>query len=260
MSEASRGVPVCRVDGNEVRAGTASLVEERAIALSFNGSSPVVLMATPTDLEDLILGFALSEQIIDAVGDLRVVEITERADSFVVEAIIPDVAMERVESRRRVLIGNSACGLCGTEQLEQALRPPRMTGVQGVNAVPHSQALAGLLQRFESMQTLNQSTGGAPAAAGVGAEGLVLREDVGRHNAFDKMIGARARANRAGLAGFAIVSSRASYELVHKAVSAGIGALVAISAPTTAALDLANAHGMTLVGFARGKTMTRYTL
>ena len=116
-----------------------------------------------------------------------------------------------------------------------------------------------MLARFEAKQALNQSTGGAHAAAWVDAEGLLLREDVGRHNAFDKMVGARAQTSRAGQAGFAIVSSRASYELVHKAVSAGIGALVAISAPTTAALDLAMAHGLTLVGFARGNTMTLYT-
>lgn len=255
MRAGLRVVPAIRAGARS--AAPEAVIAEQAIALAFNGTSPVVLMATPTDLDDLVLGFALSEQLVASPGDLRVVATEARALGVVVEALVPDAAMTRLESLRRGAFGSSACGLCGTEQLEVAMRPPH--GPAPVPTPwPEPDALEQVLADFVAAQALHADSGGAHAAAWVDAGGLLLREDVGRHNAFDKMIGARARAARTG-PGYALVSSRASYELVHKAACAGIGMLIAMSAPTTAAIDLARQQHIRLAGFARGCTMTRYT-
>lgn len=235
----------------------AEVIEEQAVALSFNGTSPVVLMATPENVDDLAIGFALSEGIIDRADELSVVECLVRDGGIVIECLLPETKLARVHERRRVIAGNSACGLCGTEQLAEAMRAPRHDPLPVIDW-PDAAQLEAWLNEFARLQRFNARTGGAHAAAFVDDDGLLLREDVGRHNAFDKMVGARARAGRLG-SGIAIVSSRASYELVHKAVTAGIGMLIAMSAPTSAATTLASAHRLRLGGFARGRELSRYT-
>ena len=256
MSDGSRCVDVLRWREGDRRVDTDAVVEECAIALSYNGDAHAVMMATPIDLEDYALGYSLSEGIIDAPGELRVADTLRRGDGLVLELVIPQTRFDALASRTRRTLGNSACGLCGSEALLDALRP--MPRVVAHEVAPADVVVA--LARFAAWQTLNRATGGAHAAAWcVGDEIRVVREDVGRHNAFDKLVGALARAGFDAREGYAIISSRASYELVHKAATAGIGTLVAISAPTSAAIDGAKRCGLLLIGFARDGAMNVYT-
>lgn len=256
MSDGTRRVDLWRWCGCQSRADTDVVVEECAIALSYNGVAHAVMMATPIDLEDYALGYSLSEGIIGAAGELHFVEALRRDDGIVLELAIPQMRFEALASRTRRTFGNSACGLCGSEALLEALRPtPEVTA-----HVADPAYIVVALARFAERQRLNIATGGAHAAAWcVDDEVRMLREDVGRHNAFDKLVGALARAGIDARDGYAIVSSRASYELVHKAATAGIGALVAMSAPTSAAVDGAKRCGLRLIGFARDGAMNVYT-
>jgi FdhD protein len=248
-------VPLVRLDEERRRDARDEVVEEVAVALVYNGVAHAVMMATPTDLKDFALGFSLAEGIVDAPSQLRLVEALRREDGIVLEFAIAQPLFDRLAERTRTLAGSSACGLCGTERLAQAQR-----AVPDVIARPlDATAVRTALKVLASRQVLNQGTGGAHAAAWCHGEEFVLREDVGRHCAFDKLIGALARSGRDPRPGFAVVSSRASYELVHKAASAGIGTLVAISAPTSAAIALAESCGLRLIAFARDAQMNVYT-
>lgn len=231
------------------------VIAETAIALSYNGVAHAVMMATPEDLEDYALGYSLHEGIVATADELSLVDIETRADGLILELAIPQSRFDALDARMRRTFGNSACGLCGSEALIEALpHPPRV--VAGAFD-PASAARA--LARFAALQVLNAASGGAHAAAWcVGDEIRLLREDVGRHNAFDKLGGALARSGIDARAGYALVSSRASYELVHKAAMAGIGTLVAMSAPTSAAVAGANRCGLRLIGFARDGAMNIY--
>jgi len=255
VSDGTQRVELRRWRNGEHGVDNDVVVEECAIALSYNGVAHAVMMATPTDLEDFAIGFSLHEGIVATAGELRFIEAATRERGLVLELAIPQMRFDLLADRRRHLLGNSACGLCGSESLQMAMRsPPRV--------VPAALGMADIvaaLQSFAAMQVLNAATGGAHAAAWcLGSEIRVLREDVGRHNAFDKLVGALARADLDPRGGYAIVSSRASYELVHKAATAGIGTLVAISAPTSAAIDGAKRCGLNLIGFARDGGMNVY--
>jgi formate dehydrogenase accessory protein FdhD len=238
-------------------AGDDLVVDEAAIALSYNGLGHAVMMATPNDLEDFALGFSLHEGIVAAPEELRFLEVVHRAPGFVLELAIPQHRFDALALRQRRTLGSSACGLCGSEALAGAMRVPAM--VSAAAAIDLGQ-IAAALRELPAWQRLNAATGGAHAAAWCDANGVrVVREDVGRHCAFDKLVGALRRAGQDPAAGFAVVSSRASYELVHKAATSGIAVLVAISAPTSAAIDVARRCGIRLIAFARDATMNVYT-
>jgi len=236
------------------------VAEEMPVAMVYNGSSFAVMMATPHDLEDFALGFSLSEGLIDDAAQLQAICVHPRLEGIELALTVAAQAHGAHLDRdgQRLLPGRSGCGLCGTRQLENAVRqPPTVPGSSGFRHRALERALADL----QSQQPMNLATGAVHAAAWADAEGriLLVREDVGRHNALDKLIGALHHARIAPASGFALVTSRASYEMVTKAASAGIPLLAAISAPTALAIELARSAGMTLVGFARPGSHNVYT-
>jgi formate dehydrogenase accessory protein FdhD len=243
-----------RIQGSERVLFEDTVIDESAIALVYNGITQAVMMATPADLEDFGLGYSLTEGIIASAAEWRFIEAHRHDGGIGIEMHIPQQCFDAAQARRRQLIGNSACGLCGSESLQAALRPLAASIAPGpaISAERILQALRALA----AAQPLNRSSGGVHAAGYAHDGGLLVREDVGRHNALDKVIGARARA---GLGpGFAVMTSRASYELVHKTASAGIPLLATVSAPTSAAIELAQSSGLTLIAFARGEQMNVY--
>lgn len=242
----------------EIRRGTTGwyadaqedcLALEIPVALVYNGISHVVMMASPNDLEDLALGFSLSEGILADTAECYDLEIHEEPQGLAVHLIIASQRLAELKQRRRNLTGRTGCGLCGTEALEQAIRPiPHVVAPSFSDA-----AIQRSLRELVTHQPLQAATGASHGAAWCDGQGHIqrLREDVGRHNALDKLIGALAREATPLGDGFALVTSRASYEMVHKCASAGIGALVAVSAATALAVEQAQASGLLLVGFAR---------
>lgn len=241
-----------RVDGDGTQAVDEPLAEETPVALLYNGASHAVMMATPADLEDFAVGFSVSEGIVDTAADVAIVDVLAVDAGISLQLRVPQAVADALETRARTLSGRTGCGLCGSESLAAAIRP--------VRRVPPAAAPAGWLQRFPDLQArqpLNARTGAVHAAAVLADGGeLFVREDVGRHVAIDKAIGAALRAGATARA--LLVTSRASYEVVHKAAQAGIGHIAAISAPTAFAVRLAGEAGLTLVGFARGGRHTVY--
>ena len=241
---------VQRWDGNSTSEHIERVAEEVPVALLYAGLPHVVMMATPADLEDFALGFSLSEGIVRAPDELLSIEVVQAAEGMQVSMDIPLERYLPLEQQRRNLAGRSSCGLCGSETIDQAVRhPPRVgPGVKVAPAALH-RAFAALAQR----QPLNAITGGVHAAAWASPDGEVrlVREDVGRHNALDKLIGAMMRGGHAADAGFALITSRASFEMAQKAATVGITLLAAISAPTGLAIRLAEETALTLVAFAR---------
>ena len=226
------------------------VAQEVPVALRYNGAPFAVLMATPCDLADLALGFSLSEGIVARADDLQVEAIAESVDGIAVDMRIPADAAERLAARGRSLPGYGGCGVCGSRELESVLRsPPPLAGDARIEEAALHRAMAALHAR----QPLNAATGATHAAGFATRDGelLLVREDVGRHNALDKLVGAIVGDGLDQAAGFAVVTSRASYELAMKAAQAGLPLLAAISAPTTLAIALAASTGLCLVGFAR---------
>jgi FdhD protein len=234
-----------------------TIAEEVPIAFVYNDEPHVVMMATPCDLEDLALGFSLSEALIGAAGELERVDVHALIEGIELRLRVPSARAEALRRRRRNLVGRTGCGLCGAQVLEDALRqPPRVGAGPNIEARILALALAQLHER----QPLNVATGATHAAAWFDCAGTLalLREDVGRHNALDKLIGALVRADTDVDRGLLVVTSRASYEMVQKAATAGIALLAAISAPTALAIQLAEQADLTLVGFARGDSHVVY--
>ncbi len=228
------------------------VAEEVPIAMTYNATSFAVMMATPYDLEDFALGFSLSEGLIDEPSELLAVAVHTRLEgielAMTVSAKAPAATLDAATTR--LLAGHGGCGLCGTRQLEDALRrPPRVPNSAEYPAPSLRKALAALPQN----QPINSLTGASHAAAWVDRNGDIrlLREDVGRHNALDKLTGAMRRQGLATDDGLLLISSRASYEMISKAAFAGIGIVAAVSAPTALAIDLARSADICLVGFAR---------
>ncbi len=240
---------VQRHRGGRVEAAVDWVAAEVPVALSYNGEPFAVMMATPDRLDDFALGFTLSEGIA-AAHDTRILGIETSLEGVSVSLSIPDAAAVKLGERRRNLQGRSGCGICGTDSIEAVLRPPPPVGAGASATVA---ALERALGELRAVQPLNALTGATHAAAWADAQGALVcvREDVGRHNALDKLIGALAREGADFGAGFAVVTSRASYEMAMKAAQAGIAMLAAISAPTALAIALADSAGLTLIGFAR---------
>ena len=242
--------PIRRVRSGKVTELTDAIAEEVPIALVYNDRPHVVMMATPRDLDDFVLGFSLSEAIIGAADELESIGTQTLLEGIEVRLRIPASRAEALETRHRNLTGRTSCGLCGAQALEDAVRQPSHVGVgPSIDA----QILHRALEQLHDRQPLNVATGATHAAAWAHLDGNValLREDVGRHNALDKLIGAMAKSDVRVDEGFLVVTSRASYEMVQKSATVGIALLAAISAPTALAIHLAEETGMTLIGFAR---------
>jgi FdhD protein len=256
--EGARSVPVNRVRGGAVFAVPDWIADEVPVALEFNGVSHAVMLATPLDLEDFALGFSLSEGILENAHELYAVEEVHSALGITLQLQVASSAFARLKDRRRSLAGRTGCGLCGTESLAQVTCPlPVLRDTVRLSR----QAISRAMAQFASLQTLQQATGAVHAAAWSSASGEVqwLREDVGRHNALDKLIGALVRNDVDAASGFIAVTSRASFEMVQKTATAGVPLLAAVSAPTSFAVTTAQRARMTLVGFAREQGLVVYS-
>lgn len=246
----ARAVPRDRWRLGAPATGARPLAEEVAVALTYNRTTHAVMLASPADLEDFAVGFSLSEGIIRAVEDIEELEVRGTAHGVELRMWLGEAPVAALHARRRSLAGPSGCGLCGIDSLEQAMRPaPRVTSELRVTPADIAAALATL----PGAQALNRETG-AVHAAGLfqpGAGLLALREDIGRHNALDKLAGALARGGLSAARGMVVTTSRVSVELVQKAATMGTAILVAISAPTALAVRMAEEAGITLVAIAR---------
>ena len=234
------------------------IAEEVPISLIYNGTPHVVMLATPTNLEDFALGFSITEGIIKNPQELLSARVYNRSNGIEVQLKIPDNRFQGMADKGRNLTGRTGCGLCGASTLKQAIRQPnQVNGDLSLSGIQLRSALTDIKQH----QTLNRLTGAVHAAAWVipGLGIVDLREDVGRHNALDKLIGLLLRTGKDLSAGFVIVTSRASYEMVQKTAWVGITLLAAISAPTGLAIRLADETGLTLIGFARDDQHVIYT-
>ncbi len=249
------------------RAGAAShaedwVADEVPVALEFNGLSHAVMMATPLDLADFALGFSLSEGLLHSPAELYEVDERPGDGGITLELRVASAAFARLKERRRTLAGRTGCGLCGQDSLAQVLRtmPPLPPAARSLRIPPA--AVARAMDELAAMQVLNQTTGAVHAAAWCRPDGEVrlLREDVGRHNALDKLIGALLAGPAPREAeGFVAVTSRASYEMVQKTLTLGAPLLAAVSAPTALAVQVAEAAGLCLAGFARRGDLVAYT-
>ena len=244
-----RDIRLIRPDG--AQDGSSRLLAiEAPVSIEFNGIAYAVMMATPVDLHDFVTGFALAERIVGSPADLTHIDIVQVEKGWVVRATIGGDRVDQLMVRVRHRVAESSCGLCGMDNLDEVTRPlpPVAQGPAIIGT-----AIFRALDSLRGHQPLGGATGATHAAAFVTADGTILhaREDVGRHNALDKLVGALAREGIAAASGFLLVSSRCSYEMVEKAVLAGAHTLVAISAPTSLAVERAAQAGLTLVALAR---------
>ncbi|MGP8231346.1 MAG: formate dehydrogenase accessory sulfurtransferase FdhD [Methylovirgula sp.] len=251
-------VPCLAQRGGVSFATTRVVPDEQAIAFTYNGSTHAVMMATPADLEDFAVGFALTEGLIEDRGEIESLESVPTPLGIELRVWLKGDRAEAYAKRRRSMAGPTGCGLCGIESLEAAMRPlPHVTAATKFS----SQAIVAAMASLDPAQTLNAET---HAVHGAGfwteREGLVaLREDVGRHNALDKLVGALVRAGRTAADGLLLMTSRVSIELIQKAARLNAPVLVAVSAPTAAAIRLADEAGMTLVAVARRQDFEVFT-
>ncbi|KRW67233.1 formate dehydrogenase accessory sulfurtransferase FdhD [Stutzerimonas nitrititolerans] len=234
------------------------LAEECALAIAYNGLSQAVMMVSPIDLEDFVVGFSLGSGIVESVQDIYDIRIGGTGSGRHAEVEIANRAFWKLKQQRRQLPGNASCGLCGVEALEQAL--PQLP-VMPVAALPPAHWLQDLRQRIDGFQPLGQSCGAVHAALFIDARGelLLSREDIGRHNALDKLIGALKRNGHEVSGGVAVVTSRCSLELIHKVQRAGIPTLVSLSAPTSLAASWARQHNLNLIHLPRNGSPRVYS-
>ena len=254
----SRPAPDIRWNEGQRSCHDDDIAAETPVALTYNKRSHVVMMVTPTDLEDFAVGFSLTEGIIRQVSDILQMSVIERDEGLELAMTVNEACFSRLSEQRRNLVGRTGCGLCGAESLDQAMRHPAVVA-SGMSVT--ADAIQAAVNSLNDNQPLQVLTGAVHGAAWCNTEGEIkaLREDVGRHNALDKLIGHLAGSGFDPTAGFVLVSSRASYEMVFKAAAVGMELLVAVSAPTTLAIDFAQRSGLTLVGFARPGRHNVYT-
>ena len=253
-----------RLDVRVRRAGAVTesqdwLADEVPVALIFNGISHAVMLATPLDLEDFALGFGLTEGLLAKPDELHGVEVLPDPAGVRVEMEVSSACFARLKDKRRSMAGRTGCGLCGTESLDQ-VEPP-LSPLASCDTPLAPAAVAAALREVPARQALQQRTGATHAAAWCALDGTVrlVREDVGRHNALDKLAGALARAGVDPGTGAVVLTSRVSVEMVQKAVAMGAPVLIAISAPTALALRTAEAAGLTIAAVARGDGFEVFT-
>lgn len=246
-----------RLEGASATAGEAVVAEEVPVAFVYNQRPHVVMMCSPADFEDLAVGFTVTEEIATAVEIARV-EVARHSRGVELSIEIPFEAGERLSARARAISGRTGCGLCGVEAIDDAIRAPRAVSVASVVS---QEALWRAGAALDAHQPLNRETHAIHAAAWATPDGelVVVREDVGRHNALDKTLGALLREGRDPSTGFLVLTSRASFELIQKAAVCGVPLVAAVSRPTGLAIRMAEDAGITLVGLLRGESANVYT-
>ena len=251
-------VPARRWQGGQASNGTESLIEEVPIVFVFNQIPHVVMMATPTDLEDFALGFVLTEGMVSTKADLLGLDVVRYSQGIELQIQVAPAIQAGIETRARRLSGRTGCGICGQDSVEAVLKSVRRVPPGG-RITP--QAIGAAIEALSNHQPLNAAAGAVHAAAWASHDGQValVREDVGRHNALDKLVGSLVKAAVDPGVGFVVVTSRASFEMVQKTTYLGAPIMVAVSGPTALAVRLADAAGLTLVGFARPGRCTAYT-
>ena len=247
-----------RLTADETANAEADVAQEIPVALVYNARPHVVVMASPVDLEDLGVGFTLTERIVEHRDEIERIELVRASHGAELQIQIPDQRAERLQERARGLVSRTGCGLCGIETINDMMHMP--TRVGDALRVDRA-ALWRAAAELSAKQELNRTTNTIHAAGWALPDGTmrVVREDVGRHNALDKVFGALAREGLDPASGFVVVTSRASYELVQKAATCGVELLAAISRPTGLAIRFAESAGVTLVGLLRGNTANVYT-
>ncbi len=239
-----------------------TVAAEVPVALVFNGISHAVMMATPQDLEAFALGFALSEGILDSAADCFGIDVDGTTDGITVQLEVSARCFSRLKERRRTLAGNTGCGICGIDSLAALDLQPEPIAPAPWAAQLQAATVLRALHAMPPLQVLNAACGSLHAAGWATPDGVLTEvlEDVGRHNALDKLLGQRARAGRLHEPGFVVMSSRASYELVRKCARLQVAALATISAPTALAIRIADTAGLQLWGLCRAPRAVRYTL
>jgi len=249
-----RRLPAGRWHDGRLEALTELVADEVPVALVYNGISHAVMLASPRDLEDFAVGFSLGERIVAGAREIHDLEVEEGAHGIAIEMRIASGALNSLKEARRARLGKTGCGLCGVESLawfqDEALAATASCPGLRIDPPALQRAMRALAER----QDLHHATGAVHAAGWADRAGelLCVREDIGRHNALDKLVGALVRNKTEVADGFAVVTSRASFEMVQKAARAGFPLLAAISAPTALAVQLAGQAGLTLLGFVRG--------
>jgi FdhD protein len=236
---------------------SADIAEEVPVALVYNGRPHVVVMATPEDLEDLATGFSITEDIVHDVDAVERIDVVRASHGIELQIQIASADAERLATHSRGMVARTGCGLCGIETITDAMRVPVPVG-DSLSVTPNAIALAAM--DLSRRQRLNNATSAVHAAGWAASDGSVsiVREDVGRHNALDKLIGAVKRQGLACTGGFVVVTSRASYEMVQKIAAVDVELIAAISRPTGLAIRFAEAANVTLVGLVRGSTANVY--
>jgi FdhD protein len=244
-------------DGRVDEAARA-IPEETALALTYNGGTHAVMMGTPQDLADFAVGFSLCEGIIQSPGDIDSLDVVNLEDGIELRMWLARSKADRLNERRRHIVGPTGCGLCGVDSIAEAVRPAAIVG-QGRSFSP--QQIMSAMQAVVPMQQINSETRAVHAAAfWTPAQGIVaLREDVGRHNALDKLAGALARDGIVASHGVVLLTSRVSVEMVQKTAAIGASVMVAVSAPTALAVRMADAAGITLAAIARADGFEVFT-
>jgi FdhD protein len=239
-----------RITPDDVSPGTRTLANEVPVAVEFDGTPYAVMMLSPADLEDFAVGFALAERIISAPSDIARIDVRHGTRGIGIDIRLEAEHTQRLLERRRAIAGATGCGICGLTTIEEAL--PELPPIDACPKIPH-EAIFAALDALSPHQKLNAETGAVHAAAFCKPNGeiVAVREDVGRHNAFDKIIGHLLREGIEPANGFALLTSRCSFELAQKAVIARIPCLATISAPTELAVKIANETKLTLIALAR---------
>lgn len=257
--QSSRDVIRIARKGGVVSSGVRPVPEEVPIAFSYGGSTHAVMMGTPSDLEDFATGFSLTEGIIHNAQEIERVEILDAETGIDVQISLRDNAEDALKARRRHMAGPVGCGLCGIESIEQAIRP--VPDLHGIALKVAPQTLVQAVDALNGAQPLHHLTRAVHGAGFyVPGKGLIaVREDVGRHNALDKLAGAALRSGFPTASGLVVVTSRISVEMVQKTAILGVSILVAISAPTALAIETADKAGITLVALVRGEDFEIYS-
>jgi FdhD protein len=238
--------------------GTRAIPEETALALTYNGGTYAVMMGTPQNLDDFAIGFSLSEGIVKSPDEISSLDIVDLDDGIELRMWLADEKAARLSERRRHIAGPTGCGLCGLDSIAEAVRPAALVG-KGRSFAPRELMIA--MASLSPLQPINIETRAAHAAAfWTPAAGIIaLREDVGRHNALDKLAGALAQTKTAASDGMVLLTSRVSVEMVQKTAAMGAPVMVAVSAPTALAVRMADTAGITLVAVARSDGFEIFT-
>lgn len=242
-----------------MKATARNVPEETPVALSYAGTTHAVMMASPADFEDFALGFSITEGIVAKADEIESVTMQDVGAGLDIQIRLKDTANTRFEARRRRLAGPVGCGLCGIESIDEAMRD--VDTVRGSTLALDASQITEAVELLSKQQPFHAETGAVHAAGFyVPGKGIVMaREDVGRHNALDKLAGALSKAGIAGASGAVVVTSRVSVEMVQKTAAIGAPFILAVSAPTALAIRTADAAGMTLVALVRGEDFDVFT-